>query len=299
MKILEQKNLIIPLQFWFCKDIGLALPLVALNNTTISLRVKFKDFNDCWFNRHMKKEGNGTVSLPEEANLEVDVKLDPPTVNSASGYSSTSNKYQIKDIYLIGNLIFLDKDEKKKFTNFKLEYLIDQVQGPVQQSYNVRTETKSPEIDLKDIKHPVKNIIWYAKTDYSEKKNKVFCFDNILNCNFKETEYFEKTQIYCIEWQLMEKNNYDLIRNEYGTSAKTYDECSQISNDIINNIFKFPGENDKTLSIIENVELIINGCNRLDSKISNNYFIHNYIEAYLYNKQSHHLKNGIQQYSFL
>lgn len=44
----EKRKLIIPLQFWFCKNIGLALPLVALQYHDVKLNVSLKPFSQCW-----------------------------------------------------------------------------------------------------------------------------------------------------------------------------------------------------------------------------------------------------------
>ncbi|NBR15934.1 MAG: hypothetical protein EBU01_15360, partial [Crocinitomicaceae bacterium] len=38
----------IPLQFWFCRNIGLALPLVALQYHDVQLEVNFRDFNQMY-----------------------------------------------------------------------------------------------------------------------------------------------------------------------------------------------------------------------------------------------------------
>jgi hypothetical protein len=40
-------RLYIPLQFWFCKNYKLALPIMALNNSDIKINVEFNDINDC------------------------------------------------------------------------------------------------------------------------------------------------------------------------------------------------------------------------------------------------------------
>ena len=44
----ESRKLIVPLQFWFCKNIGLALPLVSLQYHEVKLNVALKSFNQCW-----------------------------------------------------------------------------------------------------------------------------------------------------------------------------------------------------------------------------------------------------------
>ena len=46
--ITEAKTLIIPLQFWFCRNYGLALPLVALQYHQVKLMITLKPFSECW-----------------------------------------------------------------------------------------------------------------------------------------------------------------------------------------------------------------------------------------------------------
>ena len=42
------QKIIVPLKFWFCKNIGLALPLVALQYHEIKLYVDLRPFSECW-----------------------------------------------------------------------------------------------------------------------------------------------------------------------------------------------------------------------------------------------------------
>jgi hypothetical protein len=41
-------NLSIPLNFWFCQDSGLSLPLVSMIHNDIKIHVEFNDFNKCY-----------------------------------------------------------------------------------------------------------------------------------------------------------------------------------------------------------------------------------------------------------
>lgn len=41
-------KLYIPLQYWFCQDSGLALPIVAMLHNDIKIHVQFNDFNKCY-----------------------------------------------------------------------------------------------------------------------------------------------------------------------------------------------------------------------------------------------------------
>jgi len=41
-------NLHIPLNFWFCQDSGIALPIIAMIHNDIKIHVQFNDFNKCY-----------------------------------------------------------------------------------------------------------------------------------------------------------------------------------------------------------------------------------------------------------
>jgi hypothetical protein len=44
----KKVKLIIPLHFWFCRNIGLAIPLVALQYHEVKLFIELKPFDECW-----------------------------------------------------------------------------------------------------------------------------------------------------------------------------------------------------------------------------------------------------------
>ena len=82
--------LYIPLQFWFCKNPGLALPLITLQYHEVKINMEFRKVEDCY---------NGSAT--------------PPVITNAS---------------LIIDYIYLDTDERRQFTQGQQEYLIDQLQ---------------------------------------------------------------------------------------------------------------------------------------------------------------------------
>jgi hypothetical protein len=84
----------VPLQFWFCRDNGLALPLIALQYHEVKLKISFET----------------------SANL-----CDP----SLTGISNFSAK-------VWADYVYLDTDERRKFAQKPHEYLIEQVQRSVE-----------------------------------------------------------------------------------------------------------------------------------------------------------------------
>jgi hypothetical protein len=88
------KYLYVPLEFWFCRNVGLALPLISLQYHEVKININFETATRC--------RGNAT---------------DPSQSFAAS---------------LWVDYIFLDTDERRRFAQLSHEYLIEQLQynGP-------------------------------------------------------------------------------------------------------------------------------------------------------------------------
>jgi len=122
-------ELSIPLQFWFCRHSGLALPLVALQYHDVQMEVKFRRVIDCCY-------------IDETATL--------------------FDKIKMVDAYLSLDYIYLDSDERKRFAQSNHEYLIEQLQ-----LYDFDV-TKVPAYKARVFfEHPVKEMIWtYQLKDF-------------------------------------------------------------------------------------------------------------------------------------
>jgi hypothetical protein len=120
----------IPLEFWFCKNPGLALPLIALQYHEIILHF-------VW--------GGGA----ELSNDEIFKSFD--TIN----YDNETATCELWCDY-----IYLDTDERRRFAQTSHEYLIEQVQEMSVTSGTTSSANGSQlKIDL-NLNHPVKELIW-------------------------------------------------------------------------------------------------------------------------------------------
>ena len=118
--------LYVPLQFWFCRNPGLALPLIALQYHEVRFNITLAESTD------LVTKGAWTSVSQAAANLP-----------------------QVKDMALYIDYIYLDVDERRRFAQESHEYLIDQLQYTGQQQLT----TGSSRIDL-TLNHPVKELIW-------------------------------------------------------------------------------------------------------------------------------------------
>jgi len=151
--------LYIPLQFWFCRNPGLALPLIALQYHEVRINVTL----------------NSAVDLV--------------TGTAGTSGSVSTNAVllpQLTDMSLYIDYIYLDVDERRRFAQQSHEYLIDQLQFGLQQTIT----TSSARIDL-TLNHPVKELVWVfqdaRKTDCASQLTtnagftQPFSYDDIVN----------------------------------------------------------------------------------------------------------------------
>lgn len=134
------KWLYIPLQWWFCRNPGLALPLIALQYHEVKFNLEFAEKSDCYW----AGEGVDTV----DANGIVTNKTWTTNMSAVSvpplGTAS-----------LFVDYIYLDTDERRRFAQVSHEYLIEQLQFGGDES----TSQISNKVKL-SFNHPVKALIW-------------------------------------------------------------------------------------------------------------------------------------------
>ena len=126
----------IPLQFWFCSNPGLALPLIALQFHEVKLNVQFRKLDEC------------VVALNAAGDRASD----------AGGFALQSSQYQFSSCSLWVDYIYLDTEERKRFAKMTHDYLITQLQyaGSSALSGFTGTATKVP----LNFNHPVKELIF-------------------------------------------------------------------------------------------------------------------------------------------
>ena len=83
-------TLYVPLEFWFCRNVGLALPLIALQYHEVKINIQFETADLC----------KGDATAPTE--------------------------FPVATLWV--DYIFLDTDERRRFAQLSHEYLIEQLQ---------------------------------------------------------------------------------------------------------------------------------------------------------------------------
>ena len=120
-----QVKLFIPLRFWFNRNPGLALPLVALQYHDVQINLQFANKEDCYWSSSQNR-------IPDE----------------------------LVDASLWVDYIYLDTDERRRFAQASHEYLIEQLQFNGAEP----TTSTNAQIKMA-FNHPVKEIIWTTQKD--------------------------------------------------------------------------------------------------------------------------------------
>ena len=131
----------IPLQFWFNRNNGLALPLIALQYHDVRVTMNFRKALDCvnW----------------------VGALNSPPNVLPA-----------MQDSYLLIDYIYLDSEERKKFAQASHEYLIEQLQFTGAESLNTNSKFRL------NFNHPSKYLVWVPRLEKYNTRNEWLAYSS-------------------------------------------------------------------------------------------------------------------------
>ena len=137
---LPESTLYVPLQFWFCKNPGLALPLIALQYHEVRINIDLRPIDECLW----------AVS-----------NLDATTTSRGAGLKvTTAYNQSLVAASLYVDYVFLDTDERRRMAQNPHEYLIEQLQFTGDESVG----SSSNKIKL-NFNHPVKELIWVVQAD--------------------------------------------------------------------------------------------------------------------------------------
>ena len=143
-KCLPETTLYVPLQFWFCRNPGLALPLIALQYHEVRINLELRPSDECLW--AVSELGNG--SGQGTGNVGKSVKQ-----NAAYQKSLVATSLYV-------DYIFLDTDERRRMAQNPHEYLIEQLQFTGDESVG----SSSNKIKL-NFNHPCKELVFVVQKD--------------------------------------------------------------------------------------------------------------------------------------
>ena len=147
---LPETTLYVPFQFWYCRNPGLALPLIALQYHEVKINLDIRPIDECLW-------AVGSLGCSPA---------------SAGGRVNTAYNQSLVAASLYVDYVFLDTDERRRMAQNPHEYLIEQLQFTGDESVG----SSSNKIKL-NFNHPVKELIWVVQPD----QNVDYC--SSLECN--------------------------------------------------------------------------------------------------------------------
>jgi hypothetical protein len=125
----HRTTLYVPLEFWFCRNVGLSLPLIALQYHEVKFKIIFEQYANCVYDASSGVTGAGaTGSGTFDASMWIDY-------------------------------IFLDTDERRRFAQNSQEYLIEQLQFTGSENLNASAANRF----RLNFNHPCKELVWVSK----------------------------------------------------------------------------------------------------------------------------------------
>ena len=134
---LPETTLYVPLQFWYCRNPGLALPLIALQYHEVKINLDIRPIDEClWAVNDLGCDGSKSVKV------------------------TTAYNQSLVAASLYVDYVFLDTDERRRMAQNPHEYLIEQLQFTGDESVG----SSSNKIKL-NFNHPVKELVWVVQPD--------------------------------------------------------------------------------------------------------------------------------------
>ena len=171
----------VPLEFWFCRNVGLALPLIALQYHEVKINIEFETAA----NMIDKGTNNYCDNIPQVVFPTTSTSVVTGTGLTVSGYNNTTGAFtqsgtyvasgfsndkcttsisnlELKNVAMYVDYIFLDTDERRRFAQLSHEYLIEQLQFTGTDNISASSTNSMKAIRL-NFNHPCKELIWVIK----------------------------------------------------------------------------------------------------------------------------------------
>ena len=141
-------SLHVPLRFWFCKNPGLFLPLLALQYHPIRINITLRKLQDMFM----------------------------PATTTEDPCETTVKPASITSLVLYGDYIHLDTEERRRFVANAHEYLIEQVQ--YSPTISIDANANYVQVPL-EFNHPTRELYWFIQRDRATQFNQWFNYTNL------------------------------------------------------------------------------------------------------------------------
>jgi len=141
-------SLYVPLRFWFCKNPGLYLPILALQYHTVRINITLRSLQNLF--------------VVDNAHI--------------APCDTTAIAASIQNMTLYGDYVHLDIEERRRFVANKHEYLIEQVQYT--SSHPVDANATTVQIPM-EFNHPIRELYWVVQRDAARNAQQWFNYTNV------------------------------------------------------------------------------------------------------------------------
>jgi len=151
----EGIRLLIPLQFYFCRNPGLYLPLLALQYHPVRINITLRPLQQLFW-------------------------IPPPLTDDQENWKPACQNNvdctaQIVNMMLWGEYVYLDVEERRMFVSTSHEYLIEQVQHTPPYSLTSQQNTATISVEFN---HPMKEFMFVVQRDEMINRNEWFNYSN-------------------------------------------------------------------------------------------------------------------------
>jgi len=143
---LPETTLYVPFQFWYCRNPGLALPLIALQYHEVRINLDLRPIDECLW---------AVDALANDTDLNGNQGAGGCGLKVPNAYNQS-----IVAASLYVDYVFLDTDERRRMAQNPHEYLIEQLQFTGDESVG----SSSNKIKL-NFNHPCKELVWVVQPD--------------------------------------------------------------------------------------------------------------------------------------
>jgi len=160
----QKQRLYIPLDFWFNRNLCMALPMVALQFHSVTIKIKFRNWTDLVRAKNTVS-GNGEYSA---------VQLTNSLTTGAAAVNTTPSMVECK---LLCDYIFLDSAERRLFASAESHsYLVETVQHTGAEA--LAGDQPSHNVTL-SLNHPCKGLMWVMRANEHTEHNDWLNFKGI------------------------------------------------------------------------------------------------------------------------
>jgi len=139
---LPARDIYVPLIFWFCKNAGMALPIVALAYHEVRIYFNFKTIDKLFVT-----QGNVT-------------------------YNNFNSNSLFNNVQLLIDYVYLDSEERRRFAQASHEYLIEQLQRYTEGFTDYKKSSKIT------FNHPTKELVWVSQLSNYTDGRKYLAYSN-------------------------------------------------------------------------------------------------------------------------